>query len=183
MNTPNNKRRRESRQRMESAFVRLLQERKLEEITVTDICKGAQVNRTTFYANYQDLYDLAEAIQRRLQQEVWSLFEDQGSENYDNPFLTLFRHIRENQLFYKTWFKLERNEDVALLGEDIYRHTEQYGQIYYENRYMEYHIAFFKSGLNAIIKKWLENGCREEPEEIASVLETEYLPKQAHSWP
>ena len=72
---------------------------------------------------------------------------------------------------------------MALLGEDIYRHTEQYGQIYYENRYMEYHIAFFKSGLNAIIKKWLENGCREEPEEIASVLETEYLPKQAHSWP
>ena len=37
MNTPNNKRRRESQRRMENAFVQLLQERELHQITVTDI--------------------------------------------------------------------------------------------------------------------------------------------------
>ena len=183
MNTPNNRRRRESREKMEGVFVRLLQDRQLEEITVTDICKGAQVNRTTFYANYQDIYGLADAVRSRLQQEVWGLFGEQNAENLNDPFLTLFRHIRENQLFYKTWFKLERNEDFSLLGEEIVRHTERQGQIYYENRYMEYHIAFFRSGLNAIIKLWLENGCREEPEEIVSVLKAEYRPKGDHAWP
>ena len=48
MNTPNNKRRQESRNRMESAFVQLLQSHEPEELTVTDLCRAAQVNRTTF---------------------------------------------------------------------------------------------------------------------------------------
>lgn len=38
----------------------------------------------------------------------------------------------------------------------------------------EYHIEFFKTGLNAIIKKWLNNGCAESPEEIEEILKSEY---------
>ena len=77
MNTPNNKRRRDSRNRMETAFVRLLQHRELKQITVTDICKAADVNRTTFYANYLDLYDLADAVQKRLEAEVLGLYQEE----------------------------------------------------------------------------------------------------------
>jgi hypothetical protein len=45
---------------------------------------------------------------------------------------------------------------------------------------MEYHIAFFESGLNAIIGKWLEGGCRETPEEMAEIVISEYAPKGPH---
>ena len=54
MNTPNNKRRRESRLRIEAALVRLLQDKELAQISVKEICAAADVNRTTFYANYQE---------------------------------------------------------------------------------------------------------------------------------
>ena len=177
MNIPNNKRRRESQQRMESAFVKLLQERELEEITVTDICKSAGVNRTTFYANYQDIYALAEAVQQKLHREVMQLYQEGDARGYDNVFLSLFRHIRENQLFYKTYFKLERSDRIPFLGDEVYRYTEYYGKEYYGGRHMEYHITFFKSGLNAILKKWLEGGCRETPEEMAGIITAEYMPK------
>ena len=63
MNKPNNMRRRASRDRIETAFVRLLQDRELSSLSVTEICKAADVNRTTFYANYIDIYDLADAGQ------------------------------------------------------------------------------------------------------------------------
>ena len=39
---------------------------------------------------------------------------------------------------------------------------------------IKYHIEFFRNGLNAIIKLWLANGCKESPEEMAEVLKTEY---------
>ena len=42
---------------------------------------------------------------------------------------------------------------------------------------MDYHIEFFKAGLNAIIKKWLYNGCKEEPEEIDFIIKEEYKTK------
>jgi len=39
-------------------------------------------------------------------------------------------------------------------------------------------VAFFYSGLNAVIRRWLENGCRETPEEIDEVIRREYGVKQ-----
>lgn len=44
----------------------------------------------------------------------------------------------------------------------------------FKNRFVEYHIEFFKSGITKIIKLWLKNGCRESPEDMVEILESEY---------
>ena len=144
---------------------------------MTDICKEAEVNRTTFYANFEDIFALAEELQRELCQEVQTLYREQENSLYDNGFLALFRHIRDNQLFYKTYFKLSGSRPVELLGDEAYQYAEYYGDAYYNGRHLEYHIEFFKSGLNAIIRKWLEGGCPEPPEEMAEIIISEYRPK------
>ena len=77
MNTANNKRRRDSQQRMEKAFVQLLQENEINHISVTGICKQARVNRCTFYANYLDIYDLADAVKKQLEKDVIDLYTDE----------------------------------------------------------------------------------------------------------
>lgn len=174
MNTPNNKRRRDSRRRMESALIRQLQTQELGSITVTEICREANVNRTTFYANYQDIYALAESVQQSLLEEVLGLWQEEEMQTYEKGFPALFRHIQENQLFYRTFFKLDPQGEFPFEGYNLAKAEEYYG-----SRYIEYHIAFFRAGLNAVIKKWLENDCRETPEEIASILVAEYAPKGA----
>lgn len=73
MNTPNNRRKRESREKIEKAFVEFIQNKEINEISVTDICKKTNLNRSTFYANYLDIYDLADKIKERLEMEVDSL--------------------------------------------------------------------------------------------------------------
>lgn len=45
------------------------------------------------------------------------------------------------------------------------------------SQYIDYHIEFFKAGLNAIVRKWLENECKENPEEINQILKNEYKNK------
>jgi len=170
MNTPNNKRRRESQKKMENAFVRLLQERELNQITVTDICKAADVNRTTFYANYQDIFALAEAVKKRLEEDILSLYqEEQATKRSSHNFLPLFTHIRDNQLFYKSYFTLCTDGQLSVFGYDTEAAEARFG-----SQYIDYHIEFFGNGLNAVIKKWLRGGCRETPEEINSILEAEY---------
>jgi hypothetical protein len=44
----------------------------------------------------------------------------------------------------------------------------------FDTRHIEYHIAFFGNGLNAVIREWLDNGCRETPEEMVSIITEEY---------
>ena len=48
MNKPNNKRKRDSINRIETAFIELLQTKELNEINVTELVKKAEVNRSTF---------------------------------------------------------------------------------------------------------------------------------------
>ena len=44
----------------------------------------------------------------------------------------------------------------------------------FNNKNIKYHIEFFRNGINAIIKMWLEGGCEESPEEMAEVIKLEY---------
>lgn len=174
MNRPNNKRRKDSQNRIESAFIKLLQYIDFSKITVTDICKSAGVNRTTFYANYLDIFDLADAVRKKLEHEVFTLYHDEREQRHNsNDFLKLFWHIKENQPFYKTYFKLGMDGKFQITEYDIHQAT-----LYYNNEHIEYHMEFFRSGLNAVIKKWLENDCKESPEEIFYIIHTEYMTKK-----
>lgn len=170
MNIKNNKRRRESVSKIERAFIELLQSRELNKITVSDICKKAKLNRSTFYANYIDIYDLADKIKEYLESEINLLYKDERINKFNsNDYLKLFQHIKDNQIFYKTYFKLGYDNNYKILLYDTVQ-----AEKYFANKYIEYHIEFFKYGLNALIKKWLDKNCAETPEEMAEILQSEY---------
>ncbi|MBO5280365.1 MAG: TetR/AcrR family transcriptional regulator [Clostridia bacterium] len=169
MNVANNKRRRESQEKIERAFVELLQSRDLNKITVSDIIKNTGLNRSTFYANYIDIYDLADRTREKLENDFSNLFADYDYFNERSGALKMFTHIKENQLFYKTYFKLCYDDKHLISTYDPKRAKAE--QI---EGNLKYHIEFFRNGLNAIIKMWLAGGCKESPEEMAQVLKQEY---------
>ena len=169
MNVKNNKRRRASKEKIEKAFIELLQNRKIKEITVSDIIKITGLNRSTFYANYIDIYDLADKTREKLETDFSNLFADYDYFNERSGALKMFTHIKENQIFYNTYFKLCYDEKHLISIYDANRAEKEH-----INSNLKYHIEFFRNGLNAIIKMWLAGGCQESPEDMAEVLKTEY---------
>ena len=169
MNVKNNKRRRQSRERIEKAFIELLQTRDLKNITVSDLIKMAELNRSTFYANYIDIFDLADKTRETLENDFGKLFAEYDYFNERTGALKMFRHIKENQIFYKTYFKLCYDEKHLISIYDSERAKTEH-----IDTNIKYHIEFFRNGLNAIIKLWLAEGCKESPEEMAEVLKAEY---------
>lgn len=169
MNVKNNRRRKESQEKIERAFIELLQIRELKEITVSEIIGQTGLNRSTFYANYLDVYDLADKTRKILEDEFSNLFADYDYFNEHSGALRMFTHIRENQIFYKTYFKL-CYDDKHLIS--IYN-SERAEQEHIDS-HLKYHIEFFRNGLNAIIRMWLDGGCVETAEEMAEVLKQEY---------
>ena len=169
MNAKNNKRRKESQEKIEKAFIELLQSCEIKDITVSDLIKITNLNRSTFYANYIDIFDLADKTRFKLESEFSNLFANYDYFNERSGALKMFQHIKENQLFYQTYFKLCYDDKHLISICDPKRaEMEQVS----EN--LKYHIEFFRNGLNAIIKLWLAGGCTESPEEMAEVLKQEY---------
>ena len=169
MNVKNNKRRRESQEKIEKAFVELLQRRDIKDIAVSDLIKMTQLNRSTFYANYIDIFDLADKVREKLENEFSNLFADYDYFTERSGALKLFSHIKEKQLFYKTYFKLCYDDKHLVSIYDSRRAAKEH-----IDSNIKYHIEFFRNGLNAIIKLWLAGGCQESPEEMAEVLKQEY---------
>lgn len=169
MNVKNNKRRRSSQEKIEKAFIELLQNYDIKEITVSDIIKNTGLNRSTFYANYVDIFDLADKTRKKLEDDFSNLFSDYDYFNERTGALKMFTHIKENQIFYKTYFKLCYDNKHLISIYDTKRAEKEH-----INNNIKYHIEFFRNGLNAIIKMWLEDGCKESPEDMAEVLEREY---------
>ena len=169
MNTVNNRRRRDSREKIQKAFINLLQDRQMKDITVSDLVKATGLNRSTFYANYLDIYDLADKTRQMLEKDFSALFADYDYMNARDGAEKMFAHIKENQLFYKTYFKLCYDEKFLISTYDPKRAEKE--QI---TQNIRYHIEFFRNGLNAIIKLWLAGGCKESPQEMAEILKQEY---------
>ncbi len=172
MNTKNNRRRRESVERIRRTFVELLQHRELNEITVSEICKRCALNRSTFYANFSDVYDLADKLKEELEGDVLGLYAAELAAKEEEPFhdyLRLFQHMRENRLFYLTYFKLGYDDKHPIKFYDHIRAERDFG-----GKHIWYHIEFFRAGFNAIVKKWLAGGCKESPEDLVGILQAEY---------
>lgn len=175
MNTPNNKRKKESQEKIEKVFVQLIQTKEINEISVTNICKLANLNRSTFYTNYIDIYDLANKIKEKLEAEVDNLYKEERENNRNsNDFLKLFKNIKENQIFYRTYFKLNMDKNTKI---SQYEYDNHLAKMIYDNKNIEYHIEFFMAGFNAVIKRWLFNDCKETPEEMNNIIISEYKNK------
>ena len=172
MNVQNNKRKKSSMEKIEKIFLQLIQKKNIEEISVSTICEKADLNRSTFYANYIDIYDLAEKIKKNMEKEFAEFQISMNSKTDETGYLNMFRHIKENQIFFKTYFKLE---DISMSKPTEYR--VDLAEKYYDNKYIDYHIEFFRAGLNAVIKKWLAGGCKESPEVINEIITSEYKNK------
>lgn len=177
MNTKNNKRHQETIRRLETAFLTQLQQKSISQIKVSEICQLAQINRSTFYANYCDVYDLADSIHKRMKDEVIRIIQQDFAPAFsENHFLRLFQHIQANQEMYSFYFRLGFDRDTETLFLDHFS-LIPYSQ---QEELLEYHVIFFKNGFNSILKRWLEKGCTESPEQMRDVLLREYQGRLEH---
>ena len=55
-----------TRKKIEDTFLEMRLHQSLREIRVNELCRRAQINKTTFYYHYQDIYQLSEQLEQKL---------------------------------------------------------------------------------------------------------------------
>ncbi len=58
------------------AFYDLRKQKKLEAITVTELCRKAEISKAAFYLHYRDIFDLSEKLQIEVIEAVFSELEN-----------------------------------------------------------------------------------------------------------
>lgn len=177
MNTKNNQRYRENEIRINSAVLRLINESDAQRITVSKICEKAGVNRTTFYAHFDSIYDIMNKMEMKMSEEIFSDFQVNNA-NYDSTFsydsfVIFLEHVRRHQHFYNTFFNFRKELSLSFEPRQFWDvaikpYYEKAG-IVSENE-MNYYYGFFYSGFVTVVKEWVKNGCRESETAIAGII-------------
>lgn len=55
---------------IKNAFLELRSKKALEKITVKELCENAKINKSTFYAHYQDIYALSDALEEEVVKNI-----------------------------------------------------------------------------------------------------------------
>ena len=66
------------------AFTQLRTKNAVEKISVTELCKLAGVNKSTFYDHYRDIYDLSDKIETQIVEEIVATI-DNPQNIFDDP--------------------------------------------------------------------------------------------------
>ena len=77
-----------TRRAIKQAFLKLRETMPLEKIRVTDICRSATINKTTFYKHYRDIFTLSAEIENEAVALVMESFSAKD-ELFRNPMCFL----------------------------------------------------------------------------------------------
>lgn len=161
--------------KIENAFLYLLEKHKYDDITISQICKQANINRSTFYCHYTDINDLIIKVEKKFAQETASIFNF-GERRSHEAMVEMFSFVRDNKYFYKAFLNIPyttfaEHDTKAKCLEHVGKGYELKSSI---DMGLFYRASFFGAGIKEMCRLWLENDCKESPEEMASLLLEEY---------
>ena len=177
MNTKNNRRSKKTQEDIQRVFIQLLMKKNVTSITVSEICAEAQINRSTFYAHYLDVYDLLDKMESDMSEAMVDVFVN-NTKSIGDGFENLFAYINENAVFYTAYFE-HANNTGALRFILPTTYTESLQNLIKEMGYASeaeyrYHEGFFIAGITGLIRIWLSRGCAESPKEMSAIIAKQY---------
>lgn len=105
-----------SKKALRAAFWQLRAKKSLQDIKISELCQIADVNKTTFYAHYQNIYELSEDVEKHLLYQVISDIPRDQDYTFENTASYTLEITRAFERHRKDFEILFRDSDVSHLG-------------------------------------------------------------------
>ncbi len=158
---------------LKQSLLQLMQKQSIQKITVTDICKNADINRNTFYSHYSSPEDLLNTIESELFKKIRLSLDT--SNDARTATLEICQSIWNNQELCKIIFSENGDRKfmkrVTTIAHDKFIAEWKVMSKHHSNDLLEKTYIFTENGTTAIIQNWIMNGFIESPEEIAAFID------------
>lgn len=169
---------RKTRAQLRAGLARLMQKKNIREITVTELVDEVDINRSTFYLHYEDIYQMLESIEQEIMEEIRLSITSNPIEPLTNTdkaqsFLVhIFTYLEENREICKAL--LGPHGDMAfveqtekLVAETVFESlTNQFPKTTPD---LLYTYSFCLTGLVGMLKSWLSAESPESPQYMADL--------------
>ncbi len=154
---------------IEISFLELLKEKKIEDISISELTEKAGVGRATFYRNYEKKEDILKVYITDIFSEWTSSWEENDNAPLSEHIKRMIGHFENHYSFYKL---LNERNLVYLLKDVIIGicgpKPEQESLEAYSNSFAAYTLYGW-------IETWFMRGMRESSAEIAAMFKKQGL--------
>lgn len=161
---------RRTRERLGSAFIELLHERSIEDITIQDVLNRASVGRSTFYLHFRDKNDLLlSQLEMFCEMMSTQLSVNKEKSHRVVPVEEMFAHIASAKKFYRILADAGRLNDFYELAQGYFARGIEQRLI--ESRRLskvpQPEIAMrataLAGSLLSLLRSWLDRGAKQTP--------------------
>lgn len=172
-----------TRQKLADALVELCEEKSYYDITIEEICKRAQLYRSTFYRYFETKDEMLRQIEHEYVEETRSLTKSLENFHYnasEEEMLLFRKELTADMEYHRANAKLcrmllspagdlyFRQRMTASIGEAVEKNFRRFGNPTNSSDF-RYLINFFASGFISTIYEWLQKDDK-TPEQIADFL-------------
>lgn len=169
---------RKTRKQLREGLARLLEKKSIRDIKVKELVEEVDINRSTFYLHYSDIYDMLEKIEEELFQEIQDAMQAHpiSADERSRAFICeMFQIMEDNRAICKAL--CGPNGDMAfvarmeeVVGSQAVQVIEPLFKI--EKKQLRYSYAYCLNGCVGLIKVWLLEDGKETPEQMANIMYT-----------
>ena len=146
----------------------------MERITVKEVCALAQINRSTFYRQYKDCFDLMEQLEQRGLELLEELLQATQAQGTAATMTAALCALRDNDSLLGVMAR--QNQDERFLYAMVercfrYMNTRQGNMAPAAGEPQQtMRNVFLAAGAGGIIQYWLRSGMQTEPGQVAAVI-------------
>ncbi len=163
---------------LKEGLLRCLETKDLEEITISELCKEAGINRATFYKHYNSPFDLLNDIGLDHSEQIFELYNKTLSENPGNEeaaqlkcYEYLFNHKKDLQVLFSANADKYFAEFAMKYFREAWSNNPQF-QKNYDLDPVEAKLAVtaFSWSTYCIVRQWILEDLPKSPKEIVDLL-------------
>ena len=161
------------------SLIELMRTKSFDKITIRELCDLANVNRSTFYLHYEDIYALLHTIEADTFAWVQVFVEElndkfwEGEQAIAGALERLFECLADNSKYLRV---LMSEQGDTAFQKQVFSAAYRLCDFSSENSRLtkpitdDLHFIFIVNGGVGIVQHWLKNGLKESPREIAKVI-------------
>lgn len=160
---------------LKEALLDLLQGKTIDQITVSELCRKAGVNRNTFYSHYVSPEELFSEIEHDFSEKIFRIIENTvGEGDYYLLLLNTLKAMAEEPEVIRTLLQEKGNQPfltrfISIAFKRVMELWDEQGwKINAEDQAMIY--RFVTGGAEWIVFHWLQEGMRTSSEKLARKL-------------
>jgi len=161
---------------LRDSLIELMKEKPILKITIKDICELADVSRSTFYAHYNDQFDLLQSIQEETTsylEELLDKYDGLEGKNVTTKITEeILKYIADNSNSIQVL--MSENGDVNFQKKLFAYNRQKKVLSFFKNidnvKIQEYTTIYAVSGTISLIQQWLKNNMDLPVNEVAKLI-------------